>query len=334
MQTTPLSTRSLLELIALFEQSNQPIPDADGQRLQGVPGWSLSRATALSGHDLETWTECIGYASGYPAPCGDETVMVDLVEDESGRYRYRCPETFRRKYLDTSVAAVRAVNASRLLNYIAELLGIPQALRRAIASPAIDGILWQLGRMRVADAQVDVWFVRDLSTQAAQVFAHLRQPSLPSQGLVLTSGQNLPNVVPPPRDYRIISIRDLLVEHSANPHIDADLIHRLLVSSPGTHLDKSLPVRFDPITSTLVIVTRSNRPWNIKGKRQVAAVSYLYEQLSHGRRWVPAHEILAAVYGNQKSGRSQRMQNLFSGNTVWEDYIANDGNGQYGFNLN
>ncbi len=109
MRTTPLSTHSLLELIGLFEQSSQSITDTDGQRLRGVPGWELSRRTALSANELATWTECVGYAGGYPAPCGDETVMVDLEEDDDpSRYRYRCPETFRLKHVAAPNAAIYA----------------------------------------------------------------------------------------------------------------------------------------------------------------------------------------------------------------------------------
>ncbi|RPE15470.1 hypothetical protein DF122_21220 [Burkholderia pseudomallei] len=333
MRTTPLSTHSLLELIDLFEQSNQSIPDTEGQRLHGIPGWALSRMTALSSDDIKAWTQCVGYAGGYPAACGDETVMVDLEEDDRGRYRYRCPETFRRKYLEADVTAVRAVNAPKMLHYIADLLGVPKALRKGIDAPAIDAVLWQLGRMRVADIQVETWLVRGLAPQAERVFTQFQQTSLPDRGLILTTGHSLPAIVPPPRDYRIIPVREVLVEHTASPHIDVDLIHRVLLASPGAKLEKSLPVRFEQYSNTLIIATKSDKPWSIKGPRQVAAVRYLFEQFSNGRRWVPAGEILTAVYGAQKTGRSQRMQNLFSGNTIWEDYIANDGDGQYGFNL-
>lgn len=62
-------------------------------------------------------------------------------------------------------------------------------------------------------------------------------------------------------------------------------------------------------------------------------VGHLFERLENNRRWVPAHEILAAVYGPKKSGRSQRIQNIFSGNLIWEDYIAGDGSGHYRINL-
>jgi hypothetical protein len=130
MSSSPLSTQSLLELIDLFEQSSQSITDAEGQRLRGVPGWELSRRKTLSDRDLSAWTECVGYAGCYPAPCDDESVMVDIEEDdESGRYRYRCPETFRIKYISTEVAAVRSVTATKLLSYLADLLIIPQVNR-------------------------------------------------------------------------------------------------------------------------------------------------------------------------------------------------------------
>jgi hypothetical protein len=229
--------------------------------------------------------------------------------------------------------AVHAVTDAKLLNYLADLLGIPQAHRRGIKAPAISGVLWNLGKMRMADAQVDVWLARGFSSSIDRVFEHFRAPSLPDQGLIFTTGQALPDVVPPPRSYRIVPITGVLVEYAVKPHLDIDLIHRLLVAPSGSKVEKSLPVRFDPYSNTLVIGTKSSQPWAIKGTRQVAVVKYLFEQFENGRRWVPAHEILSAVYGPQKAGRSQRIQNIFSGNLVWEDYIANDGNGQYGFNL-
>ena len=50
----------------------------------------------LSDRDLAAWTECVGYASCYPAPCGDEHILVDIGRtSDPGLYnRYRCPETF------------------------------------------------------------------------------------------------------------------------------------------------------------------------------------------------------------------------------------------------
>lgn len=332
MQTTPLSTRSLLELLALFEQSNQPIPDADGQRLQGVPGWSLSRATALSRRDLETWTECIGYASGYPAPCGDETVMVDLEEDESGRYRYRCPETFSSKYLLADLVAVHAVSETRLLNYLADLLGIPQAHRRGITMPAIGSTLWNLGKMRIADAQVDVWLVRGLSSSIDRVFDHFRAASLPEQGLIFTTGQALPDIVPPPRSYRIVPISGVLVDYVVKPQVDTDLLHRLLVAPAGGKEEKSLPVRFDPYSNTLVIATRADKPWTIKGAKQIAVVKYLVEQFENGRTRVPAGDILVAAHGSKEAARGKRVPSIFSSNNQWQDYITHDAAG-YGIKL-
>ena len=334
MSPKDLTTRSLLELFDLFEQSSQAIADGDGQRLHGVPAWELSRRPTLADWDLAQWTERIGYAGCYPAPIGDELVPVEIEEDDApGRYRYRCPETFRAKFVSADLVAVHAVTDAKLLNHLADLLGIPQAHRRGITAPAIGGVLWNLGKMRIADAQVDVWLARGLSSSIDQVFEHFRAPSLPDRGLIFTTGQALPDIVPPPRSYRVVPIASVLVDYAVKPHFDTDLIHRLLVAPSGGKVEKSLPVRFDPYSNTLVIVTKSAQPWAIKGDRQIAVVSHLFSQFENGRRWVPAHEILAAVYGSKKSGRSQRIQNIFSGNSIWEDYIAGDGHGQYGFNL-
>lgn len=157
MASKLLSTPSLLDLIDLFEQSGQPIANGDGQRLYGVPGWSLRRKTALSDSDLATWTERVGYAACYPAPCGDEPIWVDIEEDDDPeQYRYRCPETFRTKYIAAETVAVRAVTAQKFLNYLADLLDIPQALRRGITAAAIDGSLWNPER-RASDESISMF---------------------------------------------------------------------------------------------------------------------------------------------------------------------------------
>jgi hypothetical protein len=91
-----------------------------------------------------------------------------------------------------------------------------------------------------------------------------------------------------------------------------------------------LPVHFDEYTNTLTIRTKI-KPWTIKGERQAAAVRYMFEQAINDRWILPAAEILDAAYADKKTARSQRMQNLFSGNTDWEDYIDNPEKGKYGF---
>ena len=53
MSPKSLSTRSLLDLLDLFERSADAIADGDGQRLHGVPGWDLSRRATLSEAALE-----------------------------------------------------------------------------------------------------------------------------------------------------------------------------------------------------------------------------------------------------------------------------------------
>ena len=333
MSPKSLSTRSLLDLFDLFERSSHAVADGDGQRLHGVPGWDLSRRTTLSDGDLAQWTERIGYAGCYPAPRGDERVPVELEEDDAqGRYRYRCPETFRTKYVSADLVAVHAVTETKLLNYLADLLGIPQAHRRGITAPAIGGVLWNLGKMRIADAQVDVWLVRGLSSSIDRVFEHFRAASLPEQGLIFTTGQALPGISPPPRSYRIVPIASVLVGYAVKPHLDTDLIHRLLVAPAGSKEEKSLPVRFDPYTNTLVIATKSDKPWAIKGAKQVAVVKYLVEQFESGRTRVSAGDILVAAHGSREAARGKRVPSIFSSNSQWLDYIEHDDAG-YGIKL-
>jgi len=143
MSSKRLSTKSLLDLIELFERSHQPLVDVEGQVLRGVPGWDLPRMTALSPEALEGWADCVGYAGSFPAACGDERIPVDIEEDEDpSRYRYRCPESFRLRFVDAVDVAVYAVRPAILLGTVADLLDIPQAMRKGIESPAIDGVLW------------------------------------------------------------------------------------------------------------------------------------------------------------------------------------------------
>ncbi|KGG93017.1 hypothetical protein P245_10645 [Comamonas thiooxydans] len=333
MAQTSLSTRSLLELVDLFERAIHAVVDGTGQRLRGVPGWEMSRRVALSDRDLAAWTERIGFAGSYPAAHGDERVPVDIEEDDDpGRYRYRCPETFRTKYVSADLVAVHAVMDTKLLNYLADLLGIPQAHRRGITAPAIGGVLWNLGKMRIADAQVDVWLVRGLSSSIDRVFDHFRAASLPEQGLIFTTGQALPDIVPPPRSYRIVPIASVLVDYALKPHLDTDLIHRLLVAPAGSKEEKSLPVRFDPYTNTLVIATKSDKPWAIKGAKQVAVVKYLVEQFESGRTRVSAGDILVAAHGSREAAQGKRVPSIFSSNSQWLDYIEHDDAG-YGIKL-
>lgn len=333
MAQKTLQTRSLLELICLFEGSGNPVAGSDGQRLHGVPGWDLVRRSALSESDLAAWTERIGYAGSYPAVRGDEHIPVDIEEDEDpGRYRYRCPQTFRTKYVSADLVAVHAVPAVKLLTVLADLLGIPQAHRRGITMPAIVGMLWNLGKMRIGNAQVDAWLARGLSSSIEKVFEHLRGASLPDQGLVFTTGPSLPGIVLPPRSYRIVSIADVLVDYTVKPCIDTNLIHRLLVAPAGSQEEKSLPVRFDPYTNTLTIATKSEEPWAIRGAKQIAVVKYLVEQFENGRTRVSAGDILIAAHGSSEAAKGKRVASIFSGNLVWEDYIEHDASG-YGFKL-
>lgn len=333
MPSKPLSTPSLLELIKLFEQSAQPIADGDGQRLLGVPGWALAGRTPLSDHDLSAWSECVGYAGSYPAPCGDENVMVELEEDtDPNRYRYRCPETFRVKYVSVDTAVVRAVTATKLLHYLADLLDIPQALRRGITTATIDGVLWHLGRMRIGQIHVDVWIARGLATRIDAAFQHFGQATLPDTGIILTAGPGLPAMIRPPRNYRIIPLASVLTPHSAAPVVDTDLIRRLLLAAPGETADRTPAVRFDESTNTLHITTRSIAPWTITGPKQIAVVKYLVEQFHKERHRVSAGDILVAAHGSREAARGKRVPSIFSGNTQWLDYIVHDDEG-YGIQL-
>ena len=333
MASKALSTLSLLELIRLFEQSAQPITDSDGQRLFGVPGWALAGRNSLSELDLSAWSECVGYAGSYPAPCGDEHVMVEIEEDtDPNQYRYRCPETFRVKHISADAAVVRSVTATKLLNYLADLMDIPQTLRRGINTAAIDGVLWHLGKMRIGLLHTDIWLARGLATHIEKIFQHFQQATLPDTGILFTAGPALPAMIQTPRNYRVMSLASVLTPHSAAPVVDTDLIRRLLVVAPGETAENTPAVRFDDTTNTLHITTRSIAPWTITGPKQIAVVKYLVEQFHKERHRVSAGDILVAAHGSRAAASGKRVASIFSGNTQWADYIVHDGDG-YGIQL-
>lgn len=328
-----LSTRSLLELLSLFEQGHQRVAGLGGQHLRGVPAWGLRSLQHLSPDQVDTWTDRIGYAASYPVPCGDDLLPVDLDEEDDSRFSYLCPETFRVKHICADAAAVRAVAADRLLNCVADLLNIPHALRRGIEAPAIPDVLWHLGKMRVGKVHVDVWLVRGLAICNEEVLRYFEKSSVPNMGLILAAGAGLPSLMRQIRDYRVVAISDVLIEGATPPEIDDELLHRILVGAPSGTPAAAHPVQFDELGHRLTIATRSIEPWQIKGKVQAAVVHYLVQQVHLNRRWVPAREIRDAVYGPESSGRSERISEIFKGNTRWQDYIEQDGAGQYSIKL-
>ncbi len=336
MRQQSLSTPKLLELFDLFERSDQSITDARGLALHGVPGWDLFGREVIGPEELSAWTECTGYAGMYPALRDDERVAVELHDDDDPQqYWYRCPQTFRKKYVPASDAAVYAVSVHKILNRVADLLDIAVALRRGIDTPAIDGTLWRLGDARIGPGLTPVWFVRGLAQSVDEVFRHFASTTLVEQGLILTSGTLLPGYVRPPRNYRFASMRQVLVDYMPAPCMDMTLLHRILSSSADGVLPDVHVVQFDEANKVLTIRVKTT-PWHIKGVRQANAVNYMYRQALKDRWLLAASEILAAAYPERKTEESRRnlkMQSLFRGNPDWRNYISNPEKGKYGFSL-
>jgi hypothetical protein len=329
-----LTTPSLLELCNLFELSGVGITSTEGKYLHGIPHWEMRGIPLFIAKEIQPWLDCIGFAGQILVDRDDDRVEVDLMEtDERDFYQYRCPETFRMKLIPASQVAVHAVNPGRFLHHIADLLAIPMALRKGIETPAIDGVLWHLGKAALGSAHVDIWLARGLAWSAEDVFEQLNSASLPDRGLVLTTGKPISKLIRPPRDYRIVPLADVLIHSMAEPAIDKTVLYQCLIQTPGSPLQKTLPVQWDAINQTLTINIRTLKPWVIKGKKQAAAVDYLFKQAMNGRDWLPAHEILNAINPNAKTARASRMQSLFSGTVDWTNYITTNGKGHYGFKL-
>lgn len=330
-----LSTQALLELLALFDESTAPILDSEGNRLYGVAGWALPSTSTLDPQVLRDWTIRTGYSGSIGVPFGDEIVAVDLDEtDDPEVYEYCCPETYRTRQVNADQAAVLDVNGERLLNALADLLHVPQVKRAGIRSPRIDRTLWHLGEARIGPAMTPVWMVRSLAMRVDQIYASLLDTRLPAQGLIVSAGHELPSVIRPPREYRVAYLRHALVDYAPNPCLDFHYLERVLTSSEEGIQPSALPVEF--AHGVLRIRTRPET-WAVKGTKQGLAVSYMYEQAQQGHWLLDASAILAAAYPERpepERRKGLRMQDLFSQNAQWRDFIANPQKGKYGFNLN
>lgn len=330
-----LTTPSLLELSTLFDRCARGIRLVESEDSpRGVGRAEMDYLSPGILQNVLPWMSCIGYAEEIQVEFHDERVEVALeATDDADFYRYRCPETLRYKQIAADRVAVNTVIPAGFLHAIADLLSIPAAQRKGIDAPAIENTLWYLGKASLSAAYVDVWLSRNLPWRVADIFAHLNAPTLPDQGIVLSTSRPLAKSILPPRQYRIVQLADVLVQTVDEPAIDKAILYQCLIHKPGNPLQKTLPVQWEPHTKTLTINTRDEKPWQLKGDKQAAAVDYLYQQALLDRWWVPAQEILRAVYPNKTLGRSTRMQNLFRGNLLWEVYLASNGSGHYGFRM-
>ena len=334
MSQTTLSTRSLLELLALFDQSNCTIQDSDGNRLHGIPGWWIDSNTTLTTRILKDWTARVGYAGTIEVPFGDDRECVELhATEDPGTFEYRSPETFRRKPVRADQVAVLDVDSAKLLNVLADLLNIPRVKREGIQAPRIERMLWRVGEARIGPVIVPVWLARGLDANVYEVFTSLLDTRLPEQGLILCPGSDLPRIIRPPRHYRIAYLRDALVDYSPTPCMDVHYLERVLTSNEDGIKPSVIPVDF--ANGVLRIRTKTDT-WTIKGEKQCNAVAYMFEQAQQGRWELEAHEILAAAYParrTEESRKGSRMQDLFKGNTKWREFIVSAGHGKYMFNL-
>ncbi len=334
MSQATLSTRSLLELLALFDQSNCTIQDSDGNRLRGIPGWWIDSNTNLTTRILRDWTARVGYAGTIEVPWGDDREFVELdATEDPAIYEYRCPETFRRKRVSADHVAVFDVESTKLLNAIADLLNIPQAMRSGIQTPRIDRVLWRLGDARLGPTMTPVWLARGLDTNVDHIFESLLDTRLAAHGLILSAGPRLPRIIRPPRNCRVAYLHDALVNYATKPCMDVHYLERVLTSNEDGIKPSALPVDF--ANGVLQIHTKGIS-WTIKGAKQCKAVAHMYAQAQQGRWVLAASEILAAAYPElrtEESRKGKRMQDLFKGNAQWQQFIVSAGHGKYMFNL-
>lgn len=325
------STHLLLDLIALFERSAVLQAVRDGSPLPGVLGSEVARMPSIGASEREAWLNQVGDAAAISVATDEGPVVVEIEDSDDGAF-YRCPTTFRQRMLTDDQATLYAVDDPKFLNYLADLLAIPQAHRRGIAKPAIDGKLWCLGKARVGTLHTDVWIVRDLHGSYEEIFRYLSDSSQPDQGVVLTTSTGLPERLERPRRYCLVSLADVVSEVADQTAIDGQMIFRCMTSTTGADMRPSLPVEYDEFNGVLCI--NGKEPWTIDGPTQRGIVHQLYDAYCKGHEAVKASVLLKAVgCGGDQYGKSKRMQDVFSGNPKWKQYLHTVERGKYAFKL-
>lgn len=332
-----LTTPALIELTEVFERSGSSLPDLEGLRVQGVPGWDLCKLARITPAITSYWLNKVGYAGTMPAYRGDEKVPVEITElDDSGpsNFQYRCPETFRMRRVAASAIAVYAVKPEVYLDYIAELFGIHKAARSGIKQASIPGCLWKLGVARIGPSQVPIWFVRELGVKLDKVLTHLNDVSVNPGGLLVTSGFDLPKHIQFPKNFRVVRLQEALVEFTRFSQLDFTYLERLMSQPAEEKVIKTSKVYFNESTSTLSIGS-IKESWKIGGVKQAKAVHRMY-QAACSDIWELTHaEVLDAAYkGAPESERKGKtIQHLFKGNAKWEIYLRITRRGHIAFNL-
>jgi hypothetical protein len=324
------STPLLLDLLDLFERSGHPQVTREAVSLPGVPGWALSEYSSLDQHAVMEWFDQIGDAGSFQVSTDEGPVTVPLEDDEQGACMYRCPVTFKAHRLPADKGVLYSIRPQRLLNQLADLLSIPQAHRNGIVRPAIDGVLWRLGQTRIGVIHTDIWIARNLHENLDDVFRYLEDPRQPDQGVILTTSADLPTRQTTPRRFCFVSISRVISGTGSPTSIDTDLVHRIMTSPSGTDLRPSLPVEYDEFNGILKISGKA--PWEIHGAAQRGVVHYMYGQYLNNRTTLQSAEILKSVgRGGDQYGGARRIQDIFSGNPKWKQYIHTVERGKYAF---
>ena len=220
--------------------------------------------------------------------------------------------------------------ATKLLNYLADLLEFPQALRRGISHRAIDGVLWHLGKMRIGHVACRCVAGPRPVESIDDVFRHF--PTISTRhGLIFTTGQAQPGDSASTPGYRIIPIGSVLSRtaparrrHRPDPSTVAGRPRAARWSS-------RLPVRFDHYTNTLHITTNRQAlddqgpQAGCSGEVPVRAVR---ERTAMGFcRRHPGRRIRITEGRTQQAG-PEHLQRQHD----WQDYIEHD-EAEYGIKL-
>jgi hypothetical protein len=321
---TPLEQGDVRNLLWLSETLHRQSMTLTGELVHGLARWHWPGQVNAKRVDASRWLNVVGYEGAMPDYDGDESGEFELELDpmDETKLRYHPRMCISWATIPMAEAAIYAMRMPAFLDAVCELLDIAQALRKCTA--LIPDVLWHIGKRRVGQQHVPVYFACNFEAERRAILQHLNDPQLPEFGLILTSCRTpLVPGFPPPRQLKTIRLADLLSD-SPMAEIDIEKLARVM-SYQGSDLTKQAPpIHFDPLTNTLTLA-RIAKPWVLNGERQSKAIGYLANEIKKGRATVSASELIHA-----SGGRSPSVLQLFEGGP-WREYLHSPVRGQWRF---
>ena len=322
----PFSSSQFFQLAHAFERSTNSCSSADTKVLEGFAAWELP--DILGNAPLKTWSEWLvlsGYANTYPNYVNDRLIMSEVVRGiETDTMQYACMETLNMKTLKLEELAVYQVNIGPYLRALSNWIGLEES--EHCPREVLDRTLWKLGDYLLDNGHcVAIYLARNIHQRFEQIRDNLRSIK---QSIVVLTTSDLPLTFCAPENWILGALAEVAIQPEKNILFDVDWLHASALSRRTLATPRAHTLHYDMQTHILHF---SGKPsWYVRGKRQQAAIAYMYKQWLANRFELRAKDIIEASSVTNYSNRNTRLPSLFQ-HTPWETYITRVRHGVYGF---